>query len=227
MSVPSFVKKPLKTFANYAYKLAKNPSKILLVTGTLGWALSSFAQIIGIITNNKIPKEQKKFLIPQEAADAVFNITSFFLITRGCSALGDALVSKGKLLTPKLREFVKTDAIKAKMAQKDFSGIQNLTELAEKSNKDISDAYYNFADGISFLSSIAGSIVSCNIVTPIARNKFASARQKEAIAKEKANANQESMALAPYLPALPAQNRVTIDDYRSKTTNMPKGQLKI
>ena len=50
MEIPSLVKK----FANYTYGLAKKPSAMLLVTGSLGWILSSVAQVIGVARNKKL-----------------------------------------------------------------------------------------------------------------------------------------------------------------------------
>ena len=46
-------------------KFKKNTATTLVVTGTIGWALSSLAQIGAVIINPKIPKEQKSFLVPQ------------------------------------------------------------------------------------------------------------------------------------------------------------------
>ena len=59
----------------------KDTSKMLIFTGTAGWALSSFAQIIAIVVNPKISSEKKSFLIPQEFMDAVVNVGAFFGIT--------------------------------------------------------------------------------------------------------------------------------------------------
>ena len=58
--------------------------KMLVHTGVIGWILSSAAQVVAIVINDKIPKEQKMFLIPQEIADAGVNIASFYLITQVC-----------------------------------------------------------------------------------------------------------------------------------------------
>ena len=44
----------------------EDPGKMLLHTGTLGWILSSLAQVMAVVLNDKIPKKQKTFLIPQE-----------------------------------------------------------------------------------------------------------------------------------------------------------------
>ena len=64
-----------------AQKYGKDPGKMLIHTGVIGWVFSSLAQVAAIVINDKIPKEQKMFLIPQEIADAGVNIASFYLIT--------------------------------------------------------------------------------------------------------------------------------------------------
>ena len=45
------------------------PGKMLVHTGVIGWILSSAAQVCAISINDKIPKEQKMYLITQEIAD--------------------------------------------------------------------------------------------------------------------------------------------------------------
>ena len=57
----------------------ENPGKMLIHTGVIGWVLSSAAQVAAIVINDKIPKEQKMFLVPQEMSDAAVNIASFYL----------------------------------------------------------------------------------------------------------------------------------------------------
>ena len=56
----------------------ENPGKMLIHTGVIGWVLSSAAQVAAIVINDKIPNEQKMFLIPQEMSDAAVNIASFY-----------------------------------------------------------------------------------------------------------------------------------------------------
>ena len=73
-----------KFFNNILESLAKNfsqdASKMLIITSAAGWALSSLAQICGILFNPEIDNKQKMFLIPQEIADAAANIGTFLLI---------------------------------------------------------------------------------------------------------------------------------------------------
>lgn len=222
MEVPSL----MKSFANKVYKeFSDDPGNLLLWTGTIGWVLSSIAQITGIITNSKIPNDQKKFLIPQEMADAGVNIASFFLVTKTFTDVGKNLVKSGKLSTPKIRSFL-NDELKSKIGTKDFD-ISKLDQIKNESNPEFNKAYGEFANGIGFISSTIGSIISCNIITPILRNKFAADRQKRDIAKDKVNEKQNDSTIAPYTPVIPMQNRVGIDDYRSKVLNASSGSMRI
>jgi len=200
MAVPSFV----KTSATKVYKnFAGDPGKLLLITGTIGWIISALAQVTAVVVNNKIPKDQKKFLIPQELADAAVNIASFFIITRSCTKAGEKLVKSGKLATPKIREHLAKLHLDTQVGAKkfDITSQAEMQELNPKFNKALQKDYYNFADGISFISSTIGSIISCNIITPILRNKIAANHQKQSIAEDKMNAANLKAHSAPVLPA--------------------------
>lgn len=208
MSVTSFIKNnATKVYKNFA----GSPGKLLLYTGTIGWILSSLGQLFAITINDKIPNNQKKFLIPQEMADAAINIASFFALTLSVTKFGEHLVKSGKLSTPKIREHLAKLGLDAKVGTKkfDITGLPEMKELDPKFNKEFQGDYYKFADGVSFVSSTVGSIISCNIITPILRNKFASARQKEAIEREK---RTKEPVLLPDSPVLPAYNKPDSDN---------------
>lgn len=223
----------LKKASTFVYdKFAGNPGKLLLYTGTFGWILSSLGQLFGIAINDKIPTEQKKFLIPQEMADAAVNIASFFVLTKSVTDFSENLVKSGKLATPKIRQLLKKYHLDEKIGTKgfDITDTPEMKALGTEFKKDLHDEFYNLADGVSFIGSTIGSIISCNIITPILRNKFAADRQKQAIAQEKLQAQNE--AIAPYTPVLPYQNRVGIDDYKSKVLSgagvkVSNGSMKI
>lgn len=83
---------------------SKDTSKMLLVTGTLGWMFSAAGQILGIANNKKISKKEKEFLIPQEIADATVNILSYFFVTLTIQNQAKKLVAKGRIITPKIKE---------------------------------------------------------------------------------------------------------------------------
>ena len=74
---------PLQKSLEWVYqRYKKNTATMLVVTGTIGWGLSSLAQVGAILFNPKIKKEQKSFLVPQALWDAAINIGAFFLITQ-------------------------------------------------------------------------------------------------------------------------------------------------
>lgn len=253
MKVPSM----FKTFANKTYQLAKEPGKMLLVVGAMGWVLSSIAQVTAIVINNKIPEKQKKFLIPQEIADAAVNITSFIVFTRSFTKFGEKFAKSGKLATKELRDIYKktvviskdplfngksVESLVGKTTTKinsknkkieesfDISGLPQITDMAaEGYNKstDLREKYFEFADGVSFISSVVGSIISCNIVTPILRNKIASFCQKRAIAKDNIKDQQQDTSNPLAYPITPTQNKISINDYRSKVLTSNSGSMRI
>lgn len=225
MDLYSFAKSSATKVYN---KFAGNPGDLLLWTGTIGWILSSLAQASAVIFNNKIPSEQKKFLIPQELADAVVNITSFIVITRSFTKFGEHLVKSGKLATNDIRASLKELKLDANVGVKgfDITAQDEMKELNPKFNKELQKKYFDFADGVAFVSSTVGSIISSNIITPIIRNKFAAGRQKQSIAQDKMN-EQNNATLSPYTPVIPNQNRVGIDDYKSKVMNASSGSMRI
>lgn len=170
-----------------ATKFGPNPAKMLIYTGVLGWFLSSAAQVLAIVVNDKIPKEQKMFLIPQEIGDGAINVLSFFLVTSSIKALASKLVSSGKLATPKIRQFLTDSGINIKTKNgwkvlKDFDfskfNIKNMTNFDQ-----IKPEYESFKNGVDVIGMTVGSILSCNIITPILRNKYAAGRQQKNLAE--------------------------------------------
>lgn len=192
-------------FSNFKTALYKNygenPGKMLVHTGVLGWILSSLAQVSAIVVNDKISKEQKSFLIPQEVADAAINILSFYVITSSFKNIASQLVKSGKLSTKPVREFLE----KERKNGKDFVGkldfnIEDLTNF-----KDIKQEYRPFKNGVDVIASTIGSVISCNIVTPILRNQYASKKQKQALAKM--NLNQRGQLESP--------RGISLNDYQN------------
>lgn len=165
-------------FKSVMYKnYGENPGKMLVHTGVLGWILSAMAQVSAVVFNDKISKEQKSFLIPQEMADAAINIISFYVITSSFKSLASKLVSTGKLSTSKIRNY-----IKSKVANP-AEYIGKLNSNIEKDFPEIKGDYKAFKNGVDVVASTVGSIISCNIVTPVLRNEYAAQKQKEAIAQ--------------------------------------------
>lgn len=170
---------------NYLYKnYGESPGKMLVHTGVLGWILSSAAQVFAIVINDKIPAKEKMFLIPQEFADAAINILSFYAVTNWFTSVGNKLVKSGKLLTPKLKKYVDEKQIQ------DIGKIT--TDISSGMTGDIRNEFMKFKGGVSIIFSTVGSILSCNIITPILRNQYAAKKQKEIMAmrNEKSGANE-------------------------------------
>ncbi len=153
------------------------PGKMLIHTGVIGWILSSAAQVVAIIINDKIPKEQKMYLIPQEIADAGVNILSFYAITQTFKSVATKLVNTGKWLPGSVRKFLDGKGL-ANVGKKTFDVVKDGKLTSEIANK-----FTSFRDGIDVIATTIGSILSCNIVTPVIRNEIAANRQKTGIAK--------------------------------------------
>ncbi len=163
---------------NYLYKhYGEEPGKMLVHTGVLSWTLSAAAQVMAVAFNDKISKKEKLFLIPQECADAAINILSFYLVTNAFTNFGVNLVKRGKLTTPKIDKFIKDNDIK------DIGKIS--TDISKNMQGDVLEEFKSFKSGISMITNTIGSIVSCNILTPILRNEYAARKQKEILAKNK------------------------------------------
>lgn len=157
----------------------KDTSKMLIFTGTAGWALSSFAQIIAIVVNPKISSEKKSFLIPQEFMDAVVNVGAFFGITMFAKKTAARLCSTGKFAPKAVREYLNKnkELYKDKIGKLDFS----LDHVLKGDNKFPKDSYYSYKNYLTTVSTVGASILSCNIVTPIIRNATAAKVQKSYI----------------------------------------------
>lgn len=166
-------------------KYGEQPGKMLVHTGVLGWILSSAAQVVSVIFNDKISKEQKVFLIPQEIADAAVNIVSFYAITNSVKAVASKLVKSGKLTTPAILDYLKKTGIKMPKNSKTASPIGKWDfDITKLSNFDeIEKQFKPFKNGVDVAASLLGSIISCNLVTPILRNEYAARQQKTALTK--------------------------------------------
>lgn len=203
----------------------KDSGKMLVHAGVVGWITSALAQIAAVVFNDKIPSDQKKFLVPQEIADAAFNIASFYIITNSAKDIGKMLVSTGKWSNQAIRNFVKENAKKININDIKMGDTSTNLEKTFKDRGEISEEFYKiyspFKNGVDMITTAVGSVISCNIVTPILRNKFASKHQKDAIAREKTN-------LAPIdRPALPAQNRIGMEKYVANNIYPSSASLKI
>jgi hypothetical protein len=203
MSLAStFTKIKAQAYATYG----KDPAKMLLHTGAFGWILSSIAQVAGVIVNDKIPTEQKKFLIPQEVADAAINVLSFYTITSGATMLAEKLVKTGKLVTGPVAKFVakNMETAETKVKLGDFA--TNIEDLFSKDDADIEKAYYGFKTGVKVIASTLGAVVSSNLLTPYLRNIFG------------ANAQKRSLKIVDVtkMPVTANNSRFGIEDYKKQ-----------
>jgi len=209
---------PSRMFSNFKNtvltKFGPNPAKMLIYTGVLGWFLSSAAQVVAIAVNDKIPREQKSFLIPQEIGDGAINVLSFLVVTSAIKAFSSKLVSTGKLATPKIKEFLQNTGLHSK------NGLGNTRfDISKLANFDkIKDEYVPFKNGVDVIGMTAGSILSCNIITPVLRNKFAANTQKAALAKMERE-KQESIQ---------APRGISMNDYiKNASVKYNSGSLRI
>ena len=198
---------------NLLKNFGSNPDKMLVYTGVLGWFLSSAAQVFAIAINKEIPKEQKAFLIPQEIGDGAINVLSFFLVTSAFKNLSSKLVSSGKIASKPVREFL-TKSIKDGIIDAKQIGKINF-DIAKMSNftGDIVPAYDGFKTGIGLIGTTIGTILSCNIITPLLRNKIAAKRQEVKVAQMHSNKTY-------------TYPRITMDAYLNHAT-MRSGSLRI
>ena len=175
MAKSSLFKKP-KEWIFETFK--DDTSKMLIGTGTLGWILSSLAQLGAIASNPEISKEKKSFLLPQELMDAAVNVLGFFFITMFTKLCIKKMAKTGKIAPQKVRDFLNKnkDLYKDKIGKIDF----NLDEvLASKPEyKEYYDSYKSYENFTAAMGTIGASILSCNIVTPLIRNKTASRVQQ-------------------------------------------------
>jgi len=169
---------PLQKGLEWIYRHFKNSTaKMLVVTGAVGWGLSSLAQIIAVGTNSKISPEQKSFLIPQEIADAVINTGMFLLITQSAKKIISKLASTGKIAPQNVRDFLNKN--------KDLYGDKvgklslDLDKVLENSPKFPKESYYSYKNYVTTLGTVGASILSTNIITPVIRNAMASDMQKK------------------------------------------------
>ena len=201
-------------FCQYMWKnYSKDGGKLLVHMGAAGWVLSSIAQIAMLLGDKKIDKEQKKFLLPQEGADALVNVGMYYSICELIKKGGDWLVEKGHLMTDKVVNEIlkiKPDNMPA-LSQKEWKKLFSSKELGGKLTKALEnakdldilknispaekakalnaaekalDCLEQHKNNVGTISAIAASVLACNIVTPLVRNKLAAMMQRDLQKKE-------------------------------------------
>lgn len=217
----------------FIYKhYGENPGTMLVHTATLGWILSSAAQLSAVIFNDKISPEQKMFLIPQEIGDAGVNIFSFYTLTSGVKYIGKKLTQTAKIRTPELTKILKERGLILEKGQQRVKGKVyagdwdfNVTRL-EDYKETISPVYKPFNNGAEVVTGLLGSIVSCNVLTPMVRNVYAARKQQDMLARaEEIKRRRENN-----LPDIPNPVKVSFDKFKNAAyshTFYNSGNMKI
>ena len=87
---------------------------------------------------------------------------------------------------------------------------------------DIREHYTDFKNGVDVITSTVGSILSCNIITPILRNQYAANKQKEILAKKDLQKN-----ITPNTNLYPLKT-LSMDNYqRNAYAKFSGGNLRI
>ena len=106
-----------------------------------------------------------------------------------------------------------TQSFKSNVGKKTFDVLRD-----GKLPKDLVDKFESFRNGVDFTGTTLGSILSCNIVTPIIRNEIATNKQKKHIAKlEEYNISVVDPAKNCYLPR-PSIQSFQANAYKSSSS---------
>lgn len=223
--------------------------KMLLHTGTIGWILSATAQIFGIANNDKISAEKKKFLIPQEMADAAVNILAFYTVTNGIQNFTKKLASSGKFITPKIAKFCEQYKIAlvedaegnvpniGKAILDKVQSFKSTLKIAEEEHISINEQEIkHINEEISKLDKFydetyspfeSGFKIVGNIAGAVLSSNIITPLLRNPIAAAK---QKQALAQEKYeqyenslnqtiTPTIPMQNKLGIDNYRAKTMN--------
>lgn len=148
--------KPLVNFFEASKELIykythEDPAKMLIIMGALGFALSSAAQCFAIKINDKVDNKKKKFMLVQEAADGAVNIGLYLGITSSIWKISDKLIG-----------FLRNKNIQTeKIVKKPKLNTRNHIKL-----------------GGRIFTTMAASVLACNIITPYVRNIIAGKLRK-------------------------------------------------
>lgn len=98
-SIAKPIQSSIISVAKYAVDHKSNMLTWTYLTTTIA---SSACQLISIKQNKNISEEKKKFLLPQEAIDAILNAGLFVVFTKSLSDIGQNLVDAKKIIPVKL-----------------------------------------------------------------------------------------------------------------------------
>lgn len=205
MHTPKFV----DNFINYMFKnYSKDDGKLLVHMGALSWVFGAFAQVGAVLCDKNIDKKKKKFLLPQEAADAGANVVLFYTVCDVIKRTSDKLVESGKLLTQEAADAIKaikpnanswkdvftSSELKNNLTQllQDGSNLsvfngQQLTQAQKDSVQKALNAVEKHKNNMGIIAAIGASVLACNVITPYVRNFIASKWQKTQLHKEAVN----------------------------------------
>ena len=140
-------KRAFESFKMGFYNIVhKDAAKMLIGMAALGFALSSLGQCFAIKTNDKIDKKKKNFLLMQEAADGVVNIGLFLGITSSVWKFSDHILK--------------------------LTGIGRMGKSTQPTIIN-PNGKGHIKSGGRILTTMAASVMACNIVTPLIRNLIA------------------------------------------------------
>lgn len=175
------------------FSQTKDLGNLLMVTGAIGWAASSAAFTGAVALNEDIPKEQKRFLIPQEIADGVVNCTLFMGGTHFANQWAKKKIAKGELfpkgfedVVEKARNAIGKDGLKNTLDSNDKvvkTVFEKIVDKVGETDLPKAEKLELFGKGFPALVSIVGSVLAANIITPIVRNRVASKIQDNYIQK--------------------------------------------
>ncbi len=197
----------------------------LIVLGAFGWVVSMLAQVTAIKTNKNIPDDKKKFLIPQETSDGLVNAGLFTIFTSTLTRSAKKAVDSGRLLTDELRDSLKNISIaKGEKLEDIISAVANpgnihnklkniesdVVNFSKSQAEEVLPKFKKFKGGMGMVATLIGSVLACNIATPIARNQIGAHFEKKAKEAEVAKltpANQpmqltNTVAKRPVLPSV-------------------------
>ena len=199
MSLANFCKKQLDKIAKAS---VDKMGDIIILTSVAGWLASSAAQLFGIAINKDYSTKEKKFMLSQEGADALINIVSYFLVTKSCTKLSSHLVKTGKLAPKSIVQLLEKNNLASRRGQYNFD------VTAVDGFKKVRNDYNGLKCFADSTAALIGGVISSNVITPIARNAYASRRQNTYIEKNKKH--KENTTTNQIYP-----KRHTFDDFRT------------
>lgn len=167
-------------------KYSKDVGRLITNATVFSMASACIAQMLAVVFNKDIAKEQKKYLVPQELADGAINILLSYILIGTVSTISKKFVSTGKWATPAIKKCVEKHALPDEVQMGKIS--TNLEDVFETKSKEVQEefdvCYGNFKNGISMGATTLASIAACNFIAPFGRNEFASWQQKRLLKED-------------------------------------------